>query len=48
METGQYIEGIVGVLSELEKQDFPRRLWDKDTTLWSSKKYEQKQIGNAL
>ena len=45
---GSLGKSVQGTLAKLEEQKFPKRLWDRDASLWKSEPEPQKIIRNAL
>jgi len=45
---GRYRAGAARALARLKQQDFVRRLWERDASLWSSDPAVQEKIRNRL
>jgi glucose-6-phosphate isomerase len=47
-EAGDLCAAVDATLDQLEKQKFPKRLWDRDPSLWKNDPAHQRVIRNAL
>ncbi len=45
---GSYAEAVQAVISRADREQWVRRIWQKDATLWKSEEEHQKIIKNAL